>query len=82
MRCWLGHFCCFARSSSGASQEAYRLSSSIDESIELRPVDPDKRDDLVRLVAAVAGVKWLKAGVRDLAAGPQIVFVFAARGGL
>ncbi|MEH3160342.1 MAG: M48 family metallopeptidase [Sphingomonas taxi] len=60
-------------------QGAYRLSSSIDEMIELRPLDPDKRDELVRLVAAVAGVKWLKAGVRDLAAGPQIVFVFATR---
>lgn len=64
-----------------ADEEARRASSAIDESATIRPLAPETRDALVELTSGVAGVKWLLAGVRDLAGGPQIVFVFAtARG--
>jgi len=62
-----------------AEQEARRTSSAIDECTELRPLETEKQEELVKLTADVAGVKWLFAGVRDLANGPQIVFVFATR---
>ena len=62
-----------------AEQEARRTSSAIDESATIRALEAEKREELIQLTAGVAGVKWLLAGVRDLANGQQIVFVFAAR---
>ncbi len=60
-------------------QEARWRSSTIDESIALRALEAEKQDELIQLTASVAGVKWLLAGVRDLANGQQIVFVFATQ---
>lgn len=62
-----------------AEQEARRMSSSIDQSTVLRPLEAEKHQELIELTLGVAGVKWLLAGVRDLASGQQIVFVFAAQ---
>lgn len=62
-----------------AEQEVWRISSTIEESTALRALEAEKQDELIRLTAGIAGVKWLLAGVRDLANGQQIVFVFATQ---
>ncbi len=53
-------------------------SGAIDEKVVFRPLDPDQRDRIAAEVAAVGGVERLDMAVRDMAFGPQIVFVFKA----
>lgn len=60
-----------------AWETATRESERIDESVVLRPLDPDQQADLAARAATVEGVRWLYAGVRDLTGGPQLVLVFA-----
>ncbi|QAY75223.1 M48 family metalloprotease [Sphingosinicella sp. BN140058] len=61
-----------------ADEKTRRESSVIDESVELHPLDEQRRDELVAHVSEVSGIAWLRAGQRNLAAGPQIIFVFKA----
>ncbi len=64
-----------------AQEEAARVeSSAIDEATTLRPLDEGRRAELADLARDVAGVRWLRASIRDLSSSTQIVIVFRTKG--